>query len=159
MLWISAGFVLGGVFLLVVAGDDPESRVAGLFGIVFFGGLGLVYWWISRPRRPRPATAPRSDLDVRAVPDARRFVPAGYDVGVVAAERRRGMLAALVGCAVFVVGGALMLWGASVAGPGFADGLVVAGVLSIVVFATFGAIAIAGMARTRALTLLPDRWG
>lgn len=45
---ICVAFTVVGVLLML--GDDPGAWVTGLVAVVFFGGIGLVYWGLTAPR-------------------------------------------------------------------------------------------------------------
>ena len=40
MLAGSLAFVVGGILLIVFVKDDPEARLAGIAGVLFFGACG-----------------------------------------------------------------------------------------------------------------------
>lgn len=82
------------VGITFIASGDPGARVTGVIAVVFFGGLGLVYWGITAPRRHD------SSSEVEVIDDNRVVYPT---------SRTRAVLH-LLGAGIFVgIGGAMML--------------------------------------------------
>lgn len=119
----------------------------GLVGVLFFGGGGVVYWYLRREPRA-PAGWPHHGR-LRGV---ERHT--GDPVGVVFREDRRAFLAAAAGSAIFALTGlAFIVWARSVT-SGESVALLVIGIVTLVVFGAFLLLAGLGAVRPGAIALL-----
>ena len=129
----------------------------GFVGLLFFGGGGVVYWYLHR----EPDARQRSGADPGTLAGAERHTALAE--GEVFREDRRALAAAAAGAATFVVLGVYLIVASRAAleqGERFAGrspiSPLVAGILAVAVFGTFLVFLSLAVLRPGGVALLPE---
>lgn len=130
---------------LAAAAGEP----VGFIGLLFFGGGGIVYWYLRREPRP-PAGWPYHGR----LPGAEWYT-GDHPVGVVFPGDRKTMVAAAIGSAIFVLTGVAFIVGALSTRSGGRVTLLV-GIVTVAVFGAFLLLAGLGAVRAGGIALLRE---
>lgn len=154
--------LFGGLTAVSGAAIALGAPVAGLVGLLIFGGGGAAYLYLTRDSGDRAPASParRGPLSVHGtLPGAASYTE--RSVGLVFPTRRGMAIAVTAGAAGFVVVGVLLLVIAlrpdGAEGEGTRVLLIAVGVLAIVVFGFFAILGLISVVRARrGIALLPE---